>query len=371
MKQTIFLLLLFSSFVYSKYRDNHSCKECHEKIYEEYQTSYHAKGYFDSTLHKKIADKVSTKTYVCASCHMPMADNIDDLISGVARPDINNKTHTDAVSCYFCHTIAYVQKSHSFNINIKAKQAKGYKPTLYGRLTNPDEGDQHSSTSTNPLYAKKVCMGCHSHKLNDNNVTIFKAMKDNQESLGCIHCHMPTLAGGVEKVDKRARGKHVSHKFLGIHDKAFRKTGVDINVTVEGKLLNVTLHNKMEHPLIIQPARAKFLKIEVQRAGTVIWKNYKNFPSEDKQGYFAYTFKENGKDIIIPAHATEGTVHNLEANERKMIPYNIPKLQKGDKVIVGLYVRFAKSECQKVVDLSENPSLTKEQLIRQVSLLQK
>ena len=369
MKQTIFLLLLFSSLVYSKYMDNHSCNECHEKIYEEYQTSSHAKGYFDSILHRKIADKVSTKTYECARCHMPMADNIDNLISGVARPDINNKTHTDAVSCYFCHTIAYVQKAHSFNINVKAKQAKGYKPTLYGRLTNPDEGDQHSSTSTNPLYAKKVCMGCHSHKRNDNNVTIFSAMKPEQNSLGCIRCHMPKVAGGVEKIDKRARSEHASHRFLGIHDVEFRKMGVDINISIENEILEVLLHNKMEHPLIIQPARAKFLHIEVQRADKVIWKNYKKVPSEDKQAYFAYSFKEEEKDVIIPAHATQGEVHNLEANETKVLEYHVPKLQKGDKVSVGLYVRLAKSDCNKVIEV-EYKHLKRKQLIKEVIFTQ-
>lgn len=349
---------------------NHSCKECHEKIYEEYQTSYHAKGYFDSVLHKKIADKVSMQTYVCASCHMPMADNMEDVLSGKSRPDVNNKTHTDAVSCYFCHTIAYVQKAHTFNINTKAKQAKGYKPTLYGRLENPDESDKHSSTSSNPLYAKDVCIGCHSHKLNDNNVTIFRAMQSEQNSLGCIRCHMPKVAGGVEKVDKRARGEHVSHRFLGIHDEVFRKTGVDINVSVKKAILTVTIHNKMGHPLIIQPARAKFLKIEVYRKGTILWKNYLKSPSKDKQAYFAYTFKEEQKDIIIPAHATEGKVHNIEANETKVMTYHIPKLQKGDKVIVGLYVHLAKSDCQKVVDLSRNPSLTNEQQIKEVVFIQ-
>ena len=371
MKHIILLLLLFYTSTQAKYLDNHSCKECHEKIYEEYQSSFHAKGYFDSTLHQKIADKVSTKTYVCASCHMPMADNIEALISGEARPDASNTTNTDAVSCYFCHTIAYVQKAHTFNINTPAKQAKGYKPTLYGRLTNPDESDQHSSTSTNPLYAKKVCMGCHSHKLNDNNVTIFRAMKSEQNSLGCIRCHMPTVVGGVEKVDKRARGKHVSHRFLGIHDEAFRKTGVDMNLTVLAEKLTVTLHNKMEHPLIIQPARAKFLKIEIHRADKVIWKNYTKSPNEDKQGYFAYAFKEKGKEVIIPAHATEGTVHNLDTNETKEISYtNIPPLQKGDEVIVGLYVRLAKNECTKVINLSRNPSLTREERIKELIFIQ-
>ena len=365
MKPIFLFILFFCTLLEAKYMDNHSCKECHEKIYEEYESSAHSQGYFGSILHRKIADKVSTEKYECARCHTPMADNIEALMQGKARPDSKNKTHTDAVSCYFCHTIAYVQKAHAFNINTKAKQAKGYKPTLYGRLNNPDESDKHSSTSTNPIYAKKVCMGCHSHKRNDNNVTIFKAMKSEQDSLGCIRCHMPKVAGGVEKVDKRARGEHVSHRFLGIHDEEFRKTGVDIDLSVVNKNLIVILHNKMEHPLIIQPARAKFLKVEIRRGSKIIWRNYIKVPSEDKQGYFAYSFKENGRDVIIPAHATEGVVYNLDADEEKVLVYNIPKLQKGDEVRVGFYVRLAKRECKKVIELAEGP-LSKNQLIKEL-----
>jgi hypothetical protein len=362
----LLFLLLSNGHAKTKYLDNHSCNECHEKIYEEFQSSMHAKGYFNDTLHRKIADKVSTKRYTCARCHMPMADNIDALISGKARPDKNNKTHTDAISCYFCHTIAYVKKAHKFNINTKARQAENYKPTLYGRLHNPDKSDKHSSVN-NPIYAQKVCMGCHSHKLNDNNVTVFRAMSDKQNSLSCIKCHMPEVSGGVEKMDKRARGQHASHKFLGIHDVAFRKTGVDINLSVEEDKLRVSLTNKMEHPLIIQPARAKYLKIMLKREGKVIWQNYQDDPYEDTQGYFAYRFKQNGKKAIIPAGATEGTAHNLGAKEAQVLEYILPSPKQGDEVIVEFYVQLAKSECAAVVDLSDS-NLTKPQLIKQEHL---
>jgi len=368
MKQIILLLLFFSSLSHAKYMDNHSCQECHEKIYEEYQSSFHAKGYFNDTLHRKIADKVDNKKYSCATCHMPMANNLKDLLSGEARPDKNNKTHTDAVSCYFCHTIAYVKTAHKFNINTKARQAKNYKPTLYGRLNNPVKSDKHSSAS-NPVYAKKVCMGCHSHKLNDNNVTIFRAMDKKQNSIGCIECHMPEISGGAEKIDKRTRGHHASHKFLGIHDVEFRKKGVDINISTADKKLTVVLTNKMEHPLIIQPARAKYLKIEVLREDKVIWQNYMHKPSEDKQGYFAYSFKQEGEKVIIPAHATEGTVYNLEAKEKKTLTYAIPKLRSKDKVTVELYVQLAKSDCAKVVNL-EDSNLTQPQLMKALHFIQ-
>jgi len=363
-KYILLFSFVFGLHLWAKYLDNHSCEECHEKIYEEFQGSQHAKSYFTDELHHKIADAASKTKYECASCHMPMANNLKDLISGKARPDKNNKTHTDGVSCYFCHTIAYVKKAHKHNINIKSRQAEGYKPTLYGRLVNPDESDKHSSVN-NPVYAKNACTGCHSHKLNDNNVTIFEAMDKNQDSLECIKCHMPEVEGGVEKMDKRARGHHASHRFLGIHDKEFRKTGVDINLSVSGESLDITLHNKMAHPLIIQPARAKFIKVEIRRAGKTIWQNYREKPEEDKQGYFGYSFQKEGKKIIIPATATSGSVHNLDAKSKLTLHYDIPPVQKGDEIVVGLWVQLAKSDCASAVTL-EDKSLMKPELIKEM-----
>jgi len=350
-------------FSQDKYLDNHSCNECHEKIYEEYQSSAHSKSYFTDELHQKIADKVSTKKYECAICHTPMANNLKDLVEGTARPDKNNKTHTDAISCYFCHTIAYVKKSHKHNINIKARQAKNYKPTLYGRLIKPDDSDNHSS-SGNPVYGKKVCIGCHSHKLNDNNVTIFRAMKDKDDSLSCIKCHMPELEGGAEKMDKRARGHHASHKFLGIRDKEFRATGMDIDISVEDKILNIRLKNRTTHPLIVQPAREKFLEITISREDRVIWRNYKKHPREDTQGYFAYNFKNGDKKVIIPANSTSSTFNNLDANESRVLKYPISSIQKGDKITVKLFVKLAKDECMSVVDIDSE--LNRAMLIKSI-----
>ena len=346
-----------------KYLDNHSCNECHEKIYEEYQSSAHSKGYFNDELHREIANRASPSKYGCASCHMPMADNLSDLISGDARPNKNNKTHTDAISCFFCHTIAYVKTSHKFNVNIKARQAKHYKPTLYGRLDNPDDSDKHSSSS-NPVYGKKVCMGCHSHKLNDNNITIFKAMEDKDNSLSCIKCHMPELDGGAEKMDKRSRGQHSSHKFLGIRDKEFRKKGMDIAIDVNKNILHITITNKTTHPLIVQPARVKFLEITIFRDNKIIWKNYKNHPKEDKQAYFSYSFKSGDKKVILPVTATSSKVNNLYAKESRTLDYNIPSIIKDDKISIKLFVKLAKDDCMSVIDV--NKELNKAMLMKSI-----
>ena len=336
----------------TKYLDNHSCKECHERIYDEYQSSSHSKSYFTNELHRKIADKVSTEKYDCATCHMPMANNISDLISGKARPNKDNKTHSDGVSCFFCHTIAYVKQSHAFNVNIKAKQAKNFKPTLYGLLDDAEDSDKHSSVK-NPVYSQKACTGCHSHKLNENNVTIFRAMQPKQSGKSCIICHMPEIDGGIEKLNKKTRSHHASHKFLGIHDKEFRATGMDIEICAKVDKLLVTLTNKMEHPLIIQAARVKYLEIEIVSNGKVIWRNYKENPSEDKQGYFTSNFTKDGDNVIIPSGATKGSTNNIEAKEVKTLTYMTPNITKGDKVIITLFVQLARPECLSVIDLED------------------
>ena len=126
----------------------------------------------------------------------------------------------------------------------------------------------------------------------------------------------------------------------------------------------------MEHPLIIQPARAKFLKIQIMRDTKVIWKNYDNNPNEDKQGFFAYSFKQEGKRVIIPAHANEGMVNNLLGKETKILSYTVPEFQSKDKITVALYVQFAKDDCAKVVDLSGR-DLTQPQLMKEIDMVVK
>ncbi len=194
-------------------------------------------------------------------------------------------------------------------------------------------------------------------------------MSEKQDSISCINCHMPEVDGGAEKMDKKARGHHASHKFLGIHDKEFRKKGMDINITVADKNLSIILKNKMTHPLIVQPARVKFLKIEIDRAGEIIWKNYNENPIEDKQGYFTYNFKINGEKVIIPAKATESCANNIDPESTSVLNYVVPVVEKGDKVRVGLYVQLAKSDCAKVISLKDS-KLTESSLMKEVVFVQ-
>lgn len=356
------IIIVLYSFLNAVYLSNKSCKECHKDIYNEYQRSYHSKGYFNDILHRRIADKISIKKYDCATCHMPASDNLNALIKGETRPNESNTREKDAISCFYCHEIAYVKQSHKFNKNIITKQIDGYKPSLYGSLKNPDENDKHSSLN-NPLYDKNVCKGCHSHKRNKNDLLIYKAMNSNQNSKECIKCHMPYASGGNENMNKKARLKHRSHNFFGVHSDDMRKKSVDLKLNIKKKHhIIVTLKNKMSHPLIIQSAREMFLRVLVKRRGKVIWSN-----KSDKYSYFRYDYLKGKKKIIIPYNATGYKwFNNLAAKSKKVYDYKIKDLKKGDIITASFYIIIAKKECIDHVGLAES-SLDKPLLAKNVT----
>ncbi len=345
------------------YLSNKSCKECHKDIYNEYQRSYHSKGYFNDILHRRVADKISRKKYDCATCHMPSADNIKEIITGKDRPNDKDVKDKDAISCFFCHEIAYVKESHRFNINIPTRQVEGYKPSLYGDLKDPDDNDKHSSLH-NPLYDKNVCKGCHAHKRNENDLLIFQAMKKGEDSKECIKCHMPYVPGGNENMNKKARTKHRSHFFAGIHNAEMREKSVGIKLKINKKdNIIVTLKNKMSHPLIIQAAREMFLRVKVKRGDKTIWSN-----KNDKNALFKYEYLKNGKDIVIPYSATSYKwKNNLDGNATKRYSYKIDDLKSGDRVIASFYMVLSKTSCLREVGLKDS-SLDKPLLAKKVEL---
>ncbi len=364
----LFFLSLFASLLSASYLTNKSCSECHENIYEEYQTSYHSKTYFNDELHRKVANLASNEDhYDCSTCHMPSAMDQKEFASGVKKPDQTKQREKDAISCFYCHQIAYVKKAHLKNKIILTRQVEGYKPTIYGSLNNPQDSDKHTMTHS-PIYDKYACSGCHSHKRNKHDVLIFDAMGEKQDSKGCIKCHMPLVDGKVEKMDKKSRLKHHDHSFAGIHDETMRQKGLDIKIIFQKRTLHVELQNKTPHPLIIQVARVKYLVLKIKRGGKIIWKNYKKSPLEDKQGRFEIDFLgKDGKSVIIPAFAYKrGFVNNIKAKETKILKYNTPDLKKGDIITASMYVLLAKPSCWKLLNL-EDSRLKKPMLLKSVS----
>jgi len=367
MRRVVITLSTIVSIIYAQnYISNKKCKECHPDIYEEYMKSWHSKGYFNDELHKRVADKVPV--YDCAKCHMPADRNRVSLENGRTSPSERLAEDRDAISCFYCHQIAFVKEAHSSNNIILAKQAKGYKPTLFGSLENPDSSDKHSMIHS-PIYERYACIGCHSHKRNKNGVLIFQATKSGEGSKDCIRCHMPYESGSVEKLNRRNRTKRRSHYFRGIHDEKMRAKSVDINISYSNNTLDINLTNKMGHPLIIQAAREKFLKTTIYRGDKIIWSSFKHSPEEDREALFRSDFlMKDGSEADIPYFANKrGYYNNLDAYKSKILHYKTPTLYKGDRIVSEMFVILAKPSCVKATHLDkkwQKPILMKRVEIR-------
>jgi len=367
MKTIILLLSVLASLLSAKYLTNKSCKECHEDIYYEYQSSYHSKTYFNDELHRKVANAANTKKYDCGVCHMPAATNLKEMEDGDEQPSTLSVEQKDAISCFYCHQIGFVKQAHKRNINFRSKNVEGFKPSMFGSLDNPDDSDKHEM-SKNPLYKTKVCLGCHSHKRNSHDVMIFNAMEGNQDSKECIKCHMPYVRGPVEKMNKRGRKQHRIHNFAGIHNMEMRKNAIDISIKTTNNTIEVTLKNKMPHPLIIQAARLKYLKLDLIRDNKVIWSNFKKSPLEDKQGIFVTEFEgKDGKPSPVPAFAYKRAfVNNLKGKESRTLTYDVKDIKKGDIINASMFVILAKPSCSNELNLSDK-TLTKPILMKEVT----
>ena len=363
-----FFFALFSILLSANYLTNKSCSECHENIYDEFQSSMHSKTYFNDELHRKVAQKAAIQdNYDCSTCHMPSAKNQKGLGDGTAKPNSISQRDKDGISCFYCHQIAYVKKAHIKNKIILTRQIEDYKPTIYGSLKDPQESDKHTMTHS-PIYTKYVCSGCHSHKRNSHDTLIFDAMGDNMDSKECIKCHMPLVDGKVENMDKKSRKQHHDHSFNGIHDMSMRHKGIDLKIKVFGKRIEVDITNKMPHPLIIQVARLKYLELTVKRGKKIIWRNYKNNPGNDRQGAFKIDFLGiDGKPVVIPAFAYKrGFVNNIEAKKTKKLNYVVSGLKKGDIITASMFVILAKPSCWKTLNL-QNSNLKKPMLLKSIT----
>lgn len=306
------------------------CGGCHPQIFKEWQESFHAK----SSAHKDAAHKTMHQAFVkamtaqgkpgnyhCANCHAPMSDNLADLMAGKAEPDSGNATQAEGVGCAFCHRIEAVVEKKNFN------QYKLNKDGAYHTSRPANEKAAHK-TAQSPLFADStVCMGCHSHYINPKEAPICVMSEEGKGN--CISCHMPQAEGGPAAAS--AAKSHRSHRMMGGHDLEMLKQAVSLEagIKTEGKqkVLTVEVKNIIEHTFpSTNPMRMAFVKVVVKdKAGTVIWENFKTDPmAEDKQAVFCKAFKAGDK-VGVPSWEAEGVAFDtrLKTGETRSLTYTL------------------------------------------------
>lgn len=349
------------------------CASCHPTIYNEWKESSHARssalvnpahGAVHQAFLKAMKEKGKKGNYHCANCHAPMADNIQELMTGAAELDSNNWTHTEGTGCTFCHRIDSIGEKETFN---------HYKLNMDGALysSNPAKKDLPHATEQSSLFTKgEVCMGCHSHKLNKKKVPICM-MKDVSQG-NCLECHMPEVAGpSTVGIDGKT---HRSHTMPGGHDIEMLKKAVTLDAEIiskdEEQHLVVTVKNIIKHTFpSTNPMRMAFVKVVAKdKEGKKIWKQFAKSPLEDRQALFFKAFKAGDKNGV-PSWLADGIAFDtrLKAGETREITYvlNDPEIKQVD---VMLIYRLFPGKAIKAFGIPENGINEKDYLVAQKSL---
>lgn len=246
-----------------------TCKGCHEKIYEEWKTSYHSQSVVHSAggirnfivvgLGKEWNKPVSKEHLMrCMDCHAPhLKDASESLIKEVAQLIVTSVDEQDEakkaaakkelsklnVNCIICHNTKV-----SIEKNLKGAPKPG---VFYGSSGKPSSA--HGTEKTNVLSSALFCGQCHGvHIPPDGDVivcnTLYGSYQDSYRGNGgtetCQDCHMK----------KQNRG----HTFPGAYQTDIVKEGIGLNVQaaavkltpgkwVPTAVVNVGLINKAGH----------------------------------------------------------------------------------------------------------------------------
>ncbi|QWR76158.1 multiheme c-type cytochrome [Candidatus Magnetomonas plexicatena] len=321
------------------FMSSQKCSACHPAIFKEWSNSMHGKSsvhkdgahaaMYNSFLSDMQKDKIDAG-YNCATCHMPMADNITDITSGKQKPDDKNLLEQDGVGCTFCHRIENTMLGKDRNTCVINKDGSFL-------VNKPGDKAPHK-TASNPMFSNgELCLGCHGFLVNPKNVTIC-AMKE--EGTGnCLSCHMQKTAGEPALMSKTA--EHTSHAISGGHDEEMLKKAVTLDIKSDGKNLHVKVKNIAGHAFpSTMPMRIAFVKVTFRdSAGKALWTNIKENPlADDKQSVFAKAFKAGDK-TGVPAWKAESVAFDtrLKAAEERHLTYPITG---GDVKTADVYVMY-------------------------------
>ncbi len=335
MKRISILLLLITSLYANdgvhKFAPSKDCKECHAQIYSEFYGSMHANATpSQDPIHKAVWDKHPKNKkfdqYVCGKCHTPAADNLDKMLTKgqKATPDVNNKTHQEAISCAYCHRIQDIKKNPKSNTNIISNSEKSYYGTLKGSLESPYHNIEPYTNEN--MNSGNTCIGCHSHKMNKHKLNVCSTNIANEmDGANCVSCHMPKVKGSVSSVSETKT--HSFHGFAGSHFHSDMLTQyVDLSIVKNIDNFIVNIDNRSSHALLLHPLRVAVLKIHVKRADDII---------KLEKEVFVRVIGKDGKPSMpwIANEVVKNTM--IMANEKRAVKRDF-KLQKGDRVDVVL-----------------------------------
>jgi Zn-finger protein len=223
------------------------CKRCHERVFEEWETSPLAHSIhspaFRASLETFLTSPEGKDKAQCFRCHAPHVREFPDQVQHFIDEAKSGDPLLDGVACAQCHLIKQVDRAKhppEPKYDIESK-------TLYGPYKDFVPNLAHQSMELGLFQKSDLCLNCHQSvpsaanlgKANDllGNWDQNKAVKSGKE---CQTCHMPEQIG--ESANGEKKRKVANHTFPGRIGKLRQEAAkLDVQTKVDGEKTMVTV----------------------------------------------------------------------------------------------------------------------------------
>ena len=235
------------AFIEKVFPHSNKCKRCHERVFEEWETSPLSKSIhspaFRASLDAYLNSPGGKDKALCFRCHAPHVREFSDQVQLFIDQAKSGDPSLDGVACAQCHLIKQVDRAKH---PPDPKYEIGSK-TLYGPYKDFVQNLAHQSMELGLFQKSDLCLNCHQSipsaanlgKANDllGNWDQSQAVKSGKE---CQHCHMPEQVG--ESANGEKKRKVANHTFPGRLGKLRQEAAkLDVQTKIEGDKTTVTV----------------------------------------------------------------------------------------------------------------------------------
>jgi hypothetical protein len=223
------------------------CKRCHERVFEEWETSPLSRSIhspaFRTSLYAFLSSPAGKDKALCFRCHAPHVREFPDQAQLFIDQAKSGDPSLDGVACAQCHLIKQVDRT-------KQPPEPKYElenKTIYGPYKDSVQNRAHQSVELGLFQKSDLCLNCHQSvpaaaalgKANDllGNWDKSKAVKSGKE---CQTCHMPEQVG--ESANGEKKRKVANHTFPGRIGKLRQEAAkLEVHTKIEGEKTTVAV----------------------------------------------------------------------------------------------------------------------------------
>ena len=167
-------------------------------------------------------------------------------------------------------------------------------------------------------------------------------IKNDNSKETCISCHMPKIQGSF--VNLKNTKTHAFHG-ISIHnmDASLLSKHIKLSLRQTKKGFEVSIENKANHTLFVQPLRLNQLRISLEKEEKTIHLETKNFMR---------IIGKNGKPAMPWVADSELKNTLIKAHEVRKVTYDTP-LEKGDAVVIEFGYYLVNPKAAKILEITD------------------